>query len=392
MYPFPALTRTQAKPSGSPIGINWAQAPRNLVACYPFSDNSFAELVTGTVPTGKSGASLGFTPYGSGVQFTSTGYLGYALNPASASWHNATSPFSLELVMWPTAVLGAGSIVNMGQVTAPVPGGPDSFMQVVGNSNNVVTYWNFYSAITTSSIAPAANAYLHIVITGENGLQTLYVNNIGQGGATQATPFDEAATAMLFGMTNSTGNPPFVGTMLMANVSSAMWSTAEIAGRFYNPWGFLQYEQDVFNSSMLSTPAGNVIFDSAGYDAFAGNIDFGADSFKAMLVDNTYNPSKVTHQKRSDVTGEISGTGYSAGGNAITVSVSNVTSLNQAQLGFGSVSWTSSSITAYGMVIYKSRGGAASADNLVAYVTLSPVPTTSGGTLAVSSFNLGMQM
>jgi hypothetical protein len=49
-------------------------------------------------------------------------------------------------------------------------------------------------------------------------------------------------------------------------------------------------------------------------DLARNNIDFDTDTFKAMLVTSSYTPNKDTHDKRDDVTNEVAGTGYTAGG------------------------------------------------------------------------------
>jgi hypothetical protein len=107
---------------------------------------------------------------------------------------------------------------------------------------------------------------------------------------------------------------------------------------------------------------------SLGEDIARGNVDFDTDSFKMMLVTSTYTVSQ-SHSKRSDITNEVSGTGYSAGGLACVVTnvtrSSGVTSVN-----FADVVWTApvNGFTGRRGVIYKSRGGASSADELVAFV------------------------
>ena len=50
-------------------------------------------------------------------------------------------------------------------------------------------------------------------------------------------------------------------------------------------------------------------------------IDFNsvtADRFKCMLSPDTWTPNYSTHSVKSDVTAEVSGTGYSAGGESLT--------------------------------------------------------------------------
>lgn len=106
---------------------------------------------------------------------------------------------------------------------------------------------------------------------------------------------------------------------------------------------------------------------SLGEDIARGAVDFDTDSFKVMLTTATYTPTQ-SHAKRSDVTNEVSGTGYSAGGLAITCTVSRASGVTSAT--FASVVWAAptNGFTARYAVIYKARGGASSADELVAIV------------------------
>jgi hypothetical protein len=57
-------------------------------------------------------------------------------------------------------------------------------------------------------------------------------------------------------------------------------------------------------------------------------------------------------------------------------------------LTFAAVSWAASTITARGMVIYKSRGGASSADELVGYLDFGSDIISSGGTFSVAASTL----
>jgi hypothetical protein len=52
--------------------------------------------------------------------------------------------------------------------------------------------------------------------------------------------------------------------------------------------------------------------------------------------------------------GETTGTGYTAGGNTLTVSVVPTSSGTTAYLSFGTTSWTTATITARGAMIYNS--------------------------------------
>lgn len=125
-------------------------------------------------------------------------------------------------------------------------------------------------------------------------------------------------------------------------------------------------------------------FNSFADDISKGNIVGNADTFKAMLVTNAYAPNKDTHTKRSDVTNEVSGAGYSTGGTTVTCTVAKDTVNDKETWTFANPSWPTSTFTARAAVIYKSRGGASSADELVSYVDFGADITASGGTFAVT--------
>lgn len=136
----------------------------------------------------------------------------------------------------------------------------------------------------------------------------------------------------------------------------------------------------------------SLVYNSAVRDNITGAIDFDTDSFKVMLVTSAYTPNKDTHTKRSDVTNEVSGTGYTAGGAAATVSVAAVDTANdKVVITLGSASWASSTITARGAVYYKSRGGASTADELVYYVDFGSDITSTNGTFSLTASTITYQ-
>jgi hypothetical protein len=97
-------------------------------------------------------------------------------------------------------------------------------------------------------------------------------------------------------------------------------------------------------------------------------------------------PNIDTHTKRSDVTNEVTGTGYTAGGVALTSASRSPTT--RPTTGPSSLSanpsWATATITARGAVIYKSRGGAATADELVCYLDFGSDQTSTAGTFTVT--------
>ena len=135
----------------------------------------------------------------------------------------------------------------------------------------------------------------------------------------------------------------------------------------------------------------SLIYNSAIDDMARNNIDFDTNTFKAMLVTSSYTPNKDTHDKRDDVTNEVSGTGYTAGGVTTACTVTKDTANDKVTLQFAAVSWASSTITARALVIYKSLGGASSADALVCYVDFGSDVSSTGGTFSVSSSVISLQ-
>jgi hypothetical protein len=110
----------------------------------------------------------------------------------------------------------------------------------------------------------------------------------------------------------------------------------------------------------------SLIYMSFFDDLSRGSIDMDTDTFYGMLVTSGYSENQDTHTKRSDVSSEASATGYTSGGAASAVTVTKSTAANTVTYTFGQVQWTvTGGMTARKMVVYKRRGGAASADELV---------------------------
>lgn len=115
-----------------------------------------------------------------------------------------------------------------------------------------------------------------------------------------------------------------------------------------------------------------------------GSIDLDTDTFKIMLTTSAYTPNQDTHDFRDDVTNEITGTGYTAGGATLAgVALSYDSGTNEVRVAWTDPTWPSATFTARTAVIYKSRGGAASADELVAYCTEASDVIVTGATFTV---------
>ena len=136
----------------------------------------------------------------------------------------------------------------------------------------------------------------------------------------------------------------------------------------------------------------SLIYNSCLEDLAKGAIDFDTDTFKVLLVTSSYSPNKDTHDKRDDVTNEVAnGNGYTTGGATSTVTVTKDTDNDKVTISFGTVSWADATITARGGVIYKSRGGASSADELVGYIDFGGDVSSTGGTFSISASTITLQ-
>ncbi len=116
-----------------------------------------------------------------------------------------------------------------------------------------------------------------------------------------------------------------------------------------------------------------------------GNIDFDTDTFRVTLHTSAYTENKDTHDFFDDVTNEVTGTGYTAGGNVATVSVTLDTANDRLDITLGGTTWPSSTITARKAVYRKARGGAASADELIAVNDFGSDVISSAGTFTLNA-------
>lgn len=88
-----------------------------------------------------------------------------------------------------------------------------------------------------------------------------------------------------------------------------------------------------------------------------GEMDFSSDTsqtFKIALYTSAATLDAAT--TAYSATNEVSGTGYTAGGNTLTISVNPTTSGTTAYLDFADTTWAAATITARGALIYKADG------------------------------------
>lgn len=110
-------------------------------------------------------------------------------------------------------------------------------------------------------------------------------------------------------------------------------------------------------------------------------IDLDGDTLKLALVTSSYSAS-TAHVYYSDITNEVVGDGYTAGGAALAgkaITYSGGTATFDAN----DVSWGTSTITARGGVLYKVGAGTATSP-LIAYFDFGSDKSSSSGTFQVT--------
>ena len=112
-------------------------------------------------------------------------------------------------------------------------------------------------------------------------------------------------------------------------------------------------------------------------DLLDGEHDFGADTFKIALYTSSATLDATT--TAYSVTNETSGTGYTAGGNTLTVSTTPTSSGTTAFISFSNTTWSTATITARGALIYNSSN----ADKAVAVLDFGSDKTSTAGDFTI---------
>jgi len=89
-----------------------------------------------------------------------------------------------------------------------------------------------------------------------------------------------------------------------------------------------------------------------------GTFDFSSDTaqtFKIALYTSSATLNATT--TAYSATNEVAGTGYSAGGNTLTITTNPTSSGTTAYLDFADTTWSTATITARGALIYLANGG-----------------------------------
>lgn len=126
----------------------------------------------------------------------------------------------------------------------------------------------------------------------------------------------------------------------------------------------------------------DVVFDNFKKNIMNGAIDLDTDTIKVALVTSSYSPNQASHEFFNQVTNEVSGTGYSAGGAALA-SKAVTSGSSKGTFDANDVTWANSTITARGAVIYKDTG-ASTTSPIVAYIDFGSDKVSSGGDFKIT--------
>lgn len=114
-----------------------------------------------------------------------------------------------------------------------------------------------------------------------------------------------------------------------------------------------------------------------------------AETHKAMLTNDSYTPNFTTHDFRNDVTNEVSGTGYTAGGKAFTGTEITM-GTNVLKFDHDDVSWSASTITAAMCMVGYFNVGLNTTDALIYLLDFITAVTTASGLLLVQIASTGV--
>lgn len=114
----------------------------------------------------------------------------------------------------------------------------------------------------------------------------------------------------------------------------------------------------------------------------ARRVDLLGDTVRASLHTAAYVPDQDTHAFYAAVTNEVAGTGYTAGGAAVTgKTIGYDAASNEFRFVFADVVWgPGASIAGIRVVVLRKDTGAAATDPLIGYVVLDGDQTVSNGT------------
>ena len=119
--------------------------------------------------------------------------------------------------------------------------------------------------------------------------------------------------------------------------------------------------------------------------AFNKEIDLLDDAIKVALTTSIYAVDQDTHDYFNDVTNEVVGTGYTAGGVALaTDTITYTAGTNVWKYDADDSSWTTATITARFAVVYDSTPATAATQPLICYQNFGADVVSTAGTFLIT--------
>lgn len=114
-------------------------------------------------------------------------------------------------------------------------------------------------------------------------------------------------------------------------------------------------------------------------------IDLDTDVIKVMLCTSSYAPNQDTHRYKSDITNEITGTGYTATGATLaSVTVAYDGASNTLTFDAADTSWTTATFTAHYAVLYDASPASDSVRPLISYLDFGADIPVTGSTFQIT--------
>jgi hypothetical protein len=127
-----------------------------------------------------------------------------------------------------------------------------------------------------------------------------------------------------------------------------------------------------------------VFYDNAKKNLWNGTINLAADPINVALVGSNYVPDQANDQYWNTIApNEVSGTGYTAGGQPLTgQAVTADTTNHRGKFTANNVTWTNATLTAVGAVLYKNTGDA-STSPIIGYIDFGGAKSSSSGNFTI---------
>ena len=120
-------------------------------------------------------------------------------------------------------------------------------------------------------------------------------------------------------------------------------------------------------------------------------IDYDSDTIKVALTTSAYTPDQDVHDYFNDVTNEVTGTGYTAGGATLAnQTVGDTSGTNTQKFDADDTVWATSTITARYAVIYDATPGTAATNPLIGYVDFGADVTSTAGNFTITWDSAGI--